>query len=146
LALILAVGAGYLKWQDGSARASQAAAGQSVAVATDSTVALLSYHADTVEKDLNAARDRLTGSFRDSYTKLVHDVVIPGSKQKQISATATVPAAASVTATGSHAVVVVFVDQTITVGTEPPTNTISSVKVTLDKVRDRWLVSGFDPV
>jgi Mce-associated membrane protein len=146
LALLLAIGTGYLKWQDGSARASQFAATQSVSAASETTVALLSYRAGTVDKDLDGARDRLTGSFRDAYTQLVHDVVIPGAKQKQISAAATVPAAAPVTATANHAVVIVFVDQTITVGNDAPTNSISSVKVTLDKVHERWLVSGFDPV
>ena len=48
--------------------------------------------------ELHAARDLLTGDFRDSYTSLTNDVVIPGAKQKQISAVATVPAAASVSA------------------------------------------------
>lgn len=146
LALMLGAGAGYLKWQADSARVSQAASVQSVEVATDTTTALLSYRPDTVEKDLAAARDRLTGSFRDTYTDLTNKVVIPGSKQKKISAAATVPAAASVSATENHAVVLVFVDQTITMGNGAPTSTASSVRVTLDKVHGRWLVSQFDPV
>ena len=146
VALILALGAGYLKWLDGSARESQSAAQQSVAAATDSTVAVLSYHPDTVDKDLTAARDRLTGSFRDSYTQLVHDVVIPGAQQKKISAVAAVPAAASVTASENHAVVLVFVDQTVTAGNDAPTSTASSIRITLDKVDNRWLISQFDPI
>ena len=60
---------------------------------------LLSYQPDTVDKDLGAARDRLTGAFKDSYTQLIHDVVIPGAKKQRIAAVATVPAAASVSAT-----------------------------------------------
>lgn len=146
LALIMAMGAGYLKWQDNSFHESQTAAKQSVASATDGAVTLLSYRPDTVEKDLNAARDRLTGNFRDAYWQLVRDVVIPGAKQKQITATATVAGAAPMTASESHATVLVFVDQTITVGNDAPTNTASSLRVTLDKVHDRWLISGFDPV
>jgi Mce-associated membrane protein len=146
LALNLAAGAAYLKWEDGSARQSQLAAVQSVAAASDTTVALLSYRPDTVEKDLTAARDRLTGNFKDAYTQLVHDVVIPGAKQKQISALATVPAAASVTASPTHAVVLLFVDQAITVGNDAPSNTTSSIRVNLDKIHDRWLISQFDPV
>ncbi|WP_372494664.1 hypothetical protein [Mycobacterium colombiense] len=146
LAMVLATGAGYLKWQDSTARESQAAAAQSVAAATDSTIALLSYKPDTVEKDLGAARDRMTGQFKDAYTQLIHNVVIPGAKQKQISATATVPAVASVTASANHAVVLVFVDQTITVGNDTPTDTASSVRVTLDKLDGRWLIAHFDPV
>jgi Mce-associated membrane protein len=146
VALLLAAAAGYLKWVDSSARDADAARAQSVQAAVDSTVAMLSYRPDTVEKNLAAARDRMTGAFRDSYTSLTHDVVIPCAKQRQISAVATVPAAASVTATATHAVVLVFVNQSTTIGNDPPTDTASTVKVTLDKVGDRWLISQFDPV
>jgi Mce-associated membrane protein len=146
LALLLALGAGYLKWMDNSVRDSDTARDAAVQAAKDSTIALLSYKPETVEQQLGAARDRLTGDFRDSYTSLTHDVVIPGAKQKQISAVATVPAAASVSADPRHAVVLVFVNQTVIVGQDAPTDTASSVRVTLDKVGDRWLISKFDPV
>ncbi|MEZ0365970.1 hypothetical protein ACAG26_20015 [Mycobacterium sp. pUA109] len=146
LALIVAVAAGYLKWWDDSARLSEQAAAQSVRAATDSTVAILSYRPDTVDTALMAAADRLTGTFRDQYRQLINDVVVPGAKQQHIAAVATVPAAASVSATTAHAVVLVFVNQTTTIGDNPPSNTASSVRVTLDKVHDRWLISQFDPV
>jgi Mce-associated membrane protein len=146
LALLLASAAGYLKWQDASARDAQAARTASVQAATDGTVALLSYRADTVEKDLDAARGRLTGTFLNAYTSLTHEVVIPGAKQKQISAVATVPAAASISANANHAVVLLFVNQSLIIGQDAPTSTASSVRVTLDKVGDHWLISGFDPV
>jgi Mce-associated membrane protein len=99
-----------------------------------------------VEQQLTAARDLLTSDFRDQYTSLTNDVVIPGAKQKQVSAVATVPAVASVSAKPNHAVVLVFVNQTVTVGQDAPTDTASSVRVTLDKLGDRWLISKFDPV
>jgi Mce-associated membrane protein len=146
VALLLAMGAGYLKWMDNSVRDSERARDTSVQAAKDSTVALLSYKPDTVEQQLTAARDRLTGEFRDSYTSLTHDVVIPGAKQKQISAVATVPAAASVSAKPNHAVVLVFVNQTVIVGRDAPTDTASAVRVTMDRIGDRWLISQFDPV
>jgi len=146
LALLLASAAGYLKWQDGSAREAQTARAESVQAAIDSTVALLSYRPDTVETDLDAAKSRLTGTFLDAYTKLTHDLVIPGAKQKQISAVATVPAAAAASATPTHAVVLLFVNQSVIVGQSAPTSTASSVRVTLDKVGARWLISQFDPV
>ncbi|MDT5050885.1 MAG: Mce-associated rane protein [Mycobacterium sp.] len=146
VALILALGAGYAKWRNASVRDAQVAGIEAVQTAKDGTVALLAYRPDTVEKDLTAARDRLTGAFRDSYTSLTDDVVIPGAKQKLISAAASVPAAALVSASDTHSVVLVFVDQTTTLGSDAPTNTASSVRVTLDKINGRWLISGFDPV
>jgi Mce-associated membrane protein len=146
LSLILAAGSGYLKWQVGSTRDAQMAAVASVQAATENTLAILSYQPDTVDKQLNGARDRLAEPFKDQYTKLISDVVIPGSKQKKISAVATVPAAASMSATANHAVVLVFIDQSIVIGTDAPTSTSSTVRVTLDKEGDRWLISQFDPV
>ena len=146
LALLLALAAGSLKWQDNSVRDANVFREQSVRAATGGTIALLSYRPDTVQKELEAAQGRLTGTFLDSYKSLTHDVVIPGAKEKQISAVATVPAAASTSATGNHAVVLLFVDQTVIVGKDAPTNTASSVRVTLDKVEGRWLISQFDPI
>jgi Mce-associated membrane protein len=146
LALLLAMGAGYLKWTDNSVRDDQTARIQAMQAAKDSTIAMLSYKPDTVEQQLTAARDLLTSDFRDQYTSLTNDVVIPGAKQKQISAVATVPAMASVSANPRHAVVLVFVNQTVIVGQDAPTDSASSVRVTLEKVGDRWLIAKFDPV
>lgn len=146
LALLLAAGAGFLKWQDTSSRDAENASAESKRAATEGTIALLSYKPDTVEKDLASAKNRLTGTFLAAYTNLTHDVVIPGAKQKQISAEASVPALASVSATPDHAVVLLFVNQTVTIGQSPPTNTASSVRVALDKIGGRWLISQFDPV
>jgi Mce-associated membrane protein len=146
LALLLAMCAGYLKWTDNSVRDDQTARIQAMQAAKDSTIAMLSYKPDTVEQQLTAARDLLTSDFRDQYTSLTNDVVIPGAKQKQISAVATVPAVASVSADPRHAVVLVFVNQTVVVGQTAPTDTASSVRVTLDKIGDHWLISEFDPV
>ncbi|MCV7301579.1 hypothetical protein H7J93_18315 [Mycobacterium barrassiae] len=156
LALLLALAAGYARWQytssDYSALPPAASeqhpspAMESMNAARDSTIKMLSYKPDTVDQQLNAARDLLTGDFRDSYTTLINDVVIPGAKQKQISAVASVPAVASVSADPKHAVVLVFVNQTVVVGQDLPSDTASSVRVTLEKVDDRWLISEFEPV
>ncbi|OBK73850.1 hypothetical protein [Mycobacterium sp. 1274761.0] len=146
LMLLLVIGAGWLKFMDSAARDSDIVGEQSVQAAKDSTIALLSYKPDTVEQQLTAARDRLTGGFRDQYTDLTKNIVIPGAREKQISAVASVPAAASVSANPGRAVVLLFVNQTVTIGTGVPTDTASSVRVTLDKSGDRWLISEFTPV
>ncbi|OBH56775.1 hypothetical protein A5686_03535 [Mycobacterium sp. E2479] len=145
LALALAVGAGYLKWSAGAADNLAQARTESVQAARDDTVALLTYHADTVENDLAAARERLTGEFKDAYGELTRQVVVPGAKEKHISSVAKAIAAASVSATENHAVALVYVDQTVTIGAGAPTDTQPVVRVTLDKVNGRWLVSRFEP-
>ncbi len=146
LALLLAITAGVLRWQYDTMRYAQIAGVQALQAAREGTVAMLSYKPETVEKDLTAAQDHLTGTFRDSYTQLTKDVVIPGAKQQRISAVARVPAAATVSADWGHAVVLVFVDQTTVIGDDPPTDMASTVRVKLDKVGDRWLISEFQPI
>jgi Mce-associated membrane protein len=147
LALVLALAAGYFRWVIASADELALARTESVRVASEDAAALLSYKADSADKDLNnAARDRLTGDFKDAYINLIRQVVIPGAKEKHISAVAKVNAAASVSASANHAVVLLYVDQTVTIGDGAPTDTQPVVRVALDKVNGRWLVSHFDPV
>ena len=146
MTLGLAVGAGLLLWKHVAQDAVDTARTESVSAAREATVAILSYRADTVEADLTAARERITGAFLDSFTDLVDRTVIPSARAKGISTEARVPAAASVSAEADHAVVLVFVDQTVTMEGNAPSSTASSLRVTLDKVGERWLVSGFDPV
>lgn len=147
LALLLALAAGYFKWVAVSGAEAALARTESMRVASEDAVALLSYSPDSAEKDLGAARDRLTGDFKDSYTELTRKVVIPGAKEKHISAVAKVNAAASVSASARHAVVLLFVNQTVTIGDGgTPTDTQPVVRVVLEKVDNRWLVSHFDPV
>lgn len=146
IALLLAVAAGYFKW-DVSNTDVGAAAAESVRAASDDAVAMLSYTPESADKDLGAARDRLTGEFKDAYTALTRQVVIPGAKEKRIAAAAKVTAASSVSATANHAVVLLFVNQTVTIGDGgTPTDTQPVIRVVLDKVDGRWLVSHFDPV
>ncbi|KPN48877.1 hypothetical protein AN931_23130 [Mycobacterium intracellulare subsp. chimaera] len=145
IALLLGLGAAYLKYQGATASAADRARIETVQVATESTIAMLSYTPDKADAQLTAASERLTGTFRDSYTELAKEVVVPGAQQKHISAAARVPAAASVSASSNHSVVMVFVDQVITVGNDAPTDTASVVQVTLDKIGNRWLISGFEP-
>lgn len=142
----LAAAAGALRWSQSYAHASDVARVETVQIAKDSTVAMLSYKSDTVEKQLKAAENGLSAAFRESYDKLIHDVVIPGAQQQHISTVAEIPAATSMSATPNHAVVLLFINQTATVGEEPPTNTASSVRVTMDKSGGRWLISAFDPI
>ncbi|MBS4727108.1 hypothetical protein MSM1_01565 [Mycobacterium sp. SM1] len=145
-ALLLAMAAGFLRWQDSSVRDVDLARVESVAAAKEATVALLSFRPDTIEQDVQAVRHRLTGGFRETYLQVTRDVLIPNCKERKISAAARVPGAAAVSVAENHAVVLVFVDQTVVVGTSPPTDAASSVRVTLDKVGGHWLISGFGRV
>ncbi|MET4433365.1 Mce-associated membrane protein [Mycolicibacterium sp. 624] len=146
LAMLLASAAGYFKWAEGSARGAETAAAESVRAATDATIAMLSYAPDTVETQLGAARQNLTGDFKDAYTQLINDVVIPGAKQQRVTAVATVPAAAVISAEEKRVVVMLFVNQSMTVGEDPTASSTSAVRESLEKTDGRWLVSEFTPI
>jgi Mce-associated membrane protein len=147
LAAILVVSGVWLL-RDASGRRGAVQAGEDAArAASDSIVAILSYQPATVRQSLDAAaRDRLTGKFLDDYTQLVKTVVVPEAVGKRITAAATVPAVAVVSAGPGHAVLLAYVDQAMTVGSAAPTQTNSAVRVTMDNVDGRWLISGFDSI
>ena len=145
----LGAGTGVLQWQAHTHSEQDTARVASVKAARETTAAILSYTPDTVDSDLAARTGRLTGGFLDEYTTLMNTSVIPSAKEGNVTAVAEVPGVASVSVTGSRAVTLVFVDQSVTraaAGETGPVRSSFSVRVTLDKIGDRWLVSEFRPV
>lgn len=136
----------WLLW-DGSVRRDAETAGtEAVAAARDAIVAMGSYRPDTAEKNLTAAGDLLTGAFRDSFTQAAQTVAIPTATQKAVSSEVSVPAAGVISAQSGRAVLLAYVDQTLTVGSEPPQSNPARYRVTMQKVDGRWLVAGFDQI
>lgn len=145
-AMLFTVGAGILKWYSATIEQDPSSGAQSVQAASAGATAMLSYQPDRIDQQLHAAQEMMTGEFRNSYAKLIDDVVIPGAKQKRISAVATVAAAASISATANNAVVLLVINQSTTIGRAPSTQTASSVRVRLEKIGTRWMISQFQPV
>lgn len=147
LAAALVIGAGWLCWDFSSRRAAVRAGEDATRAARDSIVAILSYQSATVQQSLQAAaQDRLTGKFLDDYTQLIKTVVVPEAVSQRITVSAKVPATAVVSADAHRAVLLAYVDQTTAAGSAAPTQSSSAVRVTMDNVDGRWLISGFDPM
>ncbi|MGA5465671.1 hypothetical protein [Mycobacterium sp. NPDC050041] len=146
LALVLAVAAGVLKWHDSEVRQTDAARAESLQAARNTVTVMLTYDPAKIDEQLANARDLLTGPFRETYTRMTNEIVIPGAKAQGITAVAAVPGAAIESVDKNHAVTMLYVNQKVSVGGQMPTDNLSTVKVTLDKVGDRWLVSQFEPV
>ncbi|MGV0811800.1 hypothetical protein ABQF34_07525 [Mycolicibacterium boenickei] len=145
VALVLALAAGVLRWQIASHNASDVARAESAEAARDITVQMLSYETETVEEQLNAVRERLTGNFLGSYTAMT-DEIIPAARAQQIAAIADVPRIGVVNAEPDNADLVLFVNQAVQVGGQMPQKTPSVVRVTMVKDGDRWLMSEYEPV
>jgi Mce-associated membrane protein len=118
-----------------------------VQAAKDGTIAVLSYAPETVDQDFANAKSRLTGDFLRYYTQFTQDIVGPAVKQKAVKTSAAVVQSALSRLEPTSAEVVLFVNQS-TKSKENPDGAFaaSSVRVTLVKAGDRWLIDKFDPV
>ena len=124
-----------------------AAAQSAIKAASDGTVALLSYSPETLDKDFAAAKSKLTGDFLSYYTQFTEQIVTPAAKQKKVKTTASVVRSGVSELHPDSAVVLVFINQTTeSSGLPEPSQTVSSVRVSLKKVDGAWLISSFDPV
>jgi Mce-associated membrane protein len=124
-----------------------AAARQTVVDTVKSTVVkMLTYTPDNADTTLNSVKSLLTGKFRDSFSDLVDQAVIPGAKEKNITATAQVVAAGVESLTRDKASVLAFINQRTTVPPAAPSDAASSVHVGLQKINGPWLIDAFDPI
>lgn len=145
IALLLAVASGVLRWLTVSQHESDTARVESVQAAKEITVAMLSYETETVDQQLTAARDRMTGEFLGTYTAMINEV-IPAAHAQRIAAVADVLRIGTVTAKPDSVEVVLFVNQSVQVGDHMPEKTPSVARATMVKDGDRWLMSKYEPV
>jgi Mce-associated membrane protein len=118
-----------------------------VSAASNGTVALLSYSADSLDQDFANARSHLAGDFLSYYDQFTQQSVAPMAKQKSMKTTAHVTGAAVSELHPDSAVVLVFVDQTTTTKDSPqPSLAVSSVLVRMTRINGNWLISKFTPV
>ena len=148
--LIAAVGwAGQLFYFDyrPDQQTGKAAADEVISAASDGAVALLSYSPDTLSRDIDNARSRLTPDFQVSFKRFTEQVVAPAAQRGQITTTVRVIRAGVVELHPNSAVVLVFISLKTTNKEKPePLETTSSVRIALTKVTGSWLISKFDTV
>lgn len=147
LAVLLVAFSAWLFWDSSTRSRTQHAGAEAAEAARAAIPAIMSYQPATAEQQLTAAaQERLTAPFLDTYRQLVVTGVAPEAKQKGITASATVPAVAVVSVERGHVVLLAYVDQITTAGTAAPTQTNSRVRVSMDNVGGRWLISGFEQI
>ncbi|MBU9766351.1 hypothetical protein FR943_21210 [Mycobacterium sp. TNTM28] len=144
-ALVLAVAAGVLQWQIVAHRDSDVARAEAVQAAKEITAEMLSYEPETVDQQLTAVRDRLTGEFLGTYTAMVNDI-IPAAQAQQIGAVADVLGTGVVSAEPDRVEVVLYVNQAVSTAGQMPQKTLSIAQATMVKDGDRWLMSEYAPV
>ena len=144
LAAAVCAGAGFAGWRMYSDAAVDRAASEALETARNYAVTLTSIQAGDIDRNFSDVLAGATGEFRDMYSR-------SSSQLKQMlvdnnaSSTGTVVDAAVRSATADEAVVLLFVDQTITnTATPEPRVDRSRVVMTLDNVDGGWLVSRVD--
>ncbi|MDT2008515.1 hypothetical protein FXW78_37435 [Rhodococcus opacus] len=115
-----------------------------VEVAADITPAVLSYRPETVDADVAKAKSNLTGAFLEYFDKYTAETVIPSSKAEQTSTDWTTSGAALIQAEPDSAVVLLYLDGEIRRAGGQPEDEASTVRVHLDKVDGRWLISQLE--
>lgn len=145
IALVLATASGVLRWLTVSQNESDTARVESVQAAKDITAQMLSYETETVDQQLTAARDRMTGEFRGTYTAMINEV-IPAAHAQRIAAVADVLEAGTASAKPDRVELVLFVNQSVQVGDEMPKKHPSVARVTMVKDDGQWLMSEYEPV
>lgn len=117
-----------------------------VSAASQGTVAMLSYSADTLDQDFASAKSHLGGDFLSYYDNFTQTIIAPAAKQKSMKTTARIVSAAVSELHGDSAVVLLFVNQTTTSRENPkPAVASSSVLVNMTRVDGKWLITKFSP-
>jgi Mce-associated membrane protein len=142
-----------LGWKYGDARQTDRARAQALTTAQKAAPVILSYDYRHLDRDFDAARGHLTGSFRDEYRRTTTKVVAPTAMKYKGVVKATVvkpagggaPAASVVSASPDRAVVLLFVNQ-VTSSTQisGPRVDLNRVRMTLTLTSGGWKVSAVD--
>ncbi len=123
----------------------KAAAHEAIRAASEGAAALLSYSPDSLTRDFENAKWRLTENYQSYYNQFTAKIVAPAAQRGQITTTARVIRAAVSELHRSSAVVLMFIEQKTSSKEKPePLKTTNSVRVTLLKVKGYWLIDKFD--
>ncbi|QLL06754.1 twin-arginine translocation pathway signal [Mycobacterium vicinigordonae] len=120
---------------------------QVIRAASEGAVALLSYSPETLSRDLDNAKSRITEDYLTYYQQFADQIVGPSTQRAQITTSATVVKAAVAELHANSAVVLLFVRQKTASKEKPePVVTSNSLRVTLKKVNSSWLIEKFEGV
>jgi Mce-associated membrane protein len=117
-----------------------------VAQARQRVAEVLTYSADTIDADIERARQATAGTFAQYYAPFAQRAIAPAVRQAGTSSIAVVSRAAAVSVGPETVVVVVFIDQRTSSKAQPePRSMSSTARVTMTNVAGQWLISELTP-
>jgi Mce-associated membrane protein len=142
LTLVALLVSAVLGYRVHTARAVEAARAQALRAAVDAAEVVLSYDHRRLDRDVARARRLITGSFEREYTRFVRTAVRPAAERTGAVVKTDVRAASVASASSQRVVLVLFVNQTTTLAKRPePRVDLTRVRMTMERVGERWLVS-----
>lgn len=105
----------------------------------------MAYDYHHLDRDFARARGLLVGDFKKEYADTTRNVVKPTATKTRAIVRADVRAASVVSATPDRVVALLFVNQTTTSNrASQPRTDLNRVRMTVQRVGERWLVSAVD--
>jgi Mce-associated membrane protein len=121
------------------------AARDAIRAASEGIVAVLACSPDSLSRDFDNAKSRITDEFQTYYQQFSEQIVAPAAQRAQLTATVRVVRAAVSDLHPDSAVVLAFIEQKTASKTKPePVTSTNSVRVMLKKVHGRWLIDKLD--
>ncbi|MDX6288157.1 MAG: Mce-associated rane protein [Frankiales bacterium] len=125
-------------------RDSEDARTDAVTAAKTSVIEILSYDYRSLDKDIAAAKGRSTGAFLAEYSSTASRLLAQ-AKQLKAVVQASVASTSVVSSSSGRVVVLAFVDQaTVKAGDKQTRIDQNRVRMTMQKVKGRWLVAQLD--
>jgi len=142
LVLLFAGLAGYLGQQRFQQHQKDVAAAQALIAADKYAVTLTSVDSTTLDKHVADVLDGSTGEFNDRYTKTIDGQHRQHIVKDQVTTHGRVVESAVKSATANQVQVLLMVDQSVSsLASAEPQIDHSRIKMTMQKVNGRWLVS-----
>lgn len=142
------VGLAFLWVKTDDAKADVDAGGQALASVRVAVPKLLSYDHTTIDKTFGATAGKyLTGQFKDDYSELGSQVIVPAAKKDKIVTEATVVDGGVVASTSDSTTLLLFVNQKTESADQQGTRLDGSrVRVEARLVDGTWLIAALTPV
>lgn len=145
--VVLAIGVGVVFVQAQQYRADEQGRGEALKAAKKNLSEVLSYSFRTIDDDVSRAKEHLTGKFADDFSQFADKLIVPNAKSNQITTDVEVVANSSVDVQDDRVVALLFVNQTTNQkGAKEPRIDGSRIRLTMERIDDRWLISELTPV
>ncbi|WP_280200775.1 hypothetical protein [Nocardia cyriacigeorgica] len=115
--------------------------------ATETVSQILSYDHRNVEQHFASVLDSLGGEFRPQFEEVSRQVIVPSAQQRQVVTNAEVVGSSVIDARPDQAELLLFVNQSTTSAEQPNTKLDGSrVRVTVERIDGRWLITELKPI